>query len=217
MFIKGYTALRIGTILERIKGRYLIKNAGSSVKLILKTIILFCFITPLFSENSVSFSFGSEQHSRQNQYQDITGISLAYMHGLNEAAALGMRFNYSTLSYAVATPSAERTIPVNGYDFYLVYSHAFIPSLFTVDFKTVIGTGVKVLNRESFRIDLGAFGQETSPAKSQTYFSSFISLLLMKKVSSNLKLFVEPGYAFYDAQKLHNVFSIRGGIDVSFN
>ena len=67
------------------------------------------------------------------------------------------------------------------------------------------------------RIDLGAFGQETSPAKSQTYFSSFISLLLMKKISSHLKLFVEPGYAFYDAQTLHNVFSIMGSIDVSFN
>jgi len=185
------------------------------VKYLLKILFVYCFITPLFSQNSVSFAIGSEYYSGQAHYQNASGISITYMHQIDSPGEIGIKFNYNTMTFNVSSPSANTTVNVSASDFYLVYGYTFENMLFVLDLKPVIGAGFKVLNRDAFQIDLGALGEETTPQLSKTYFSSFLGLVLSKSISDKLSFFVEPAYSVYNTTKRHNTFSIKGGIDVT--
>jgi hypothetical protein len=187
------------------------------VKYILKILILYCLLTPLFAQSSMSFSIGSEYYEGQTNYKDVSGIALTYMRPLNNSSEWGAKFNYSTMSYAITAPSVNETVNTSSSDFYLVYAYKFATHFFDLDLKPVVGAGLKILKREAFYIDLGAFGEQRNPPLSKTYFSSFMGLILAKNITDAFGFFLEPGYALYDLNKLHNTFSIRGGIHVAFN
>jgi len=182
-----------------------------------KTLLAFCLITPLFSQNSATFSLGPEYYSAKTGYQDASGISLAYLHQITTDVRLGLRFNYGTMSMNIASPSVNKAVNISAYDFYLVSAFTLAHKIFTMDIKTVTGAGIKVLEREAFIINLGALDREAYPQLTKSYFSSFLALVISKQISGNLGFFIEPAWAFYDLNALHSALSVRGGIDVSFN
>ena len=187
------------------------------MKYILKFFIVYCYITPLFSQNSLSFALTSEHFSQQTNYTNASGISIGFMHQMASQGEWGVKFNFKTLSLNVSSPSTNTAVNVSVLDYYLVYGYSFTNMISILDLKPVMGVGFKVLNRESFQIDLGALGEKTSPDVSKTYFSSFIGLVFSRRITDNFNIFFQPGYSLYDAQKFHDTFSIKGGIDVMFN
>ena len=180
-------------------------------------IIIFGLITPLFAQNSLSFSLASEYYMSQAKYDDASGLSFNYWHQINSTSEVGLRFNYGMMTYKIAGPSGTTANNVSVYDFFLVYGYTSGYELLAMDLKPLLGAGLKILNRSAMQVDLGALGEETVASISQTYFAFFSGLQVAKKITRNLSFFIEPGLAFYDLKAFNKSFSIKGGINVQFN
>ena len=200
-----------------VKDRYLAKIARISVNHKINIIFILGLITPLFPQSNLSFSLGSEYYVSQPGYDDASGISLDYRQRLNSNSEVGLKFNYSMMTYNIDGPSVTNSVNVSVYDVFLVYGYNPGYSFLTMDLKPLIGAGFKILNRAAMKVDLGALGEETVASMSQTYFALLGGLLLVKKISGNLSFFIEPGIAFYDLKAFNRSFSIKGGINVQFN
>jgi hypothetical protein len=117
----------------------------------------------------------------------------------------------------IASPSVNKAVNISSYDIYLVSAFTLARQFFTLNIETLVGAGIKVLEREAFNIDLGALGREAYPQLTKSYFTSFAGLVISKQISGNLGFFIEPAWAIYNLNSFHSALSVRGGIDVSFN
>jgi hypothetical protein len=180
-------------------------------------ITIFCLLTPLYSQSSLSFSLGTEYYMNQAQYKDASGFAIDYMRHMSSDSEMGIRFNYNIMSYNIDAPSTTTVHNVAVYNFLLVYGYNPGYELLSMNLKPLLGAGLKILNRAAMQVDLGALGKESVPQLSKSYFTFYSGLLMEKGVSRILSFFIEPGFAFYDLKAFNRSFLIKGGINVQFN
>lgn len=164
---------------------------------------------------NLAISAGSEYYEN-NEYNFSSKYTLQTFYSFKETGNIGLKIEFNKTSVDFLSPVGTKKINTTIFDYLLMYEYPLITNFYSLRIDPQIDVGLKNIQKNSYKISLGASGIRDINASAKAYFQMGTGVSIKYLLKSEIFIFLQSTVSFFDLNRIKRSYLMSGGIGVTF-